>query len=105
MARAVYSVTFMQIAGLDGRHDYVVPSGFRAVVRDIDVFAHVSVAARDIHIIGQAGQTFYWFDWNTGDTSAQHWSGRVVLDPGSLLRAQSSDLVDVTISGYLLTLP
>lgn len=98
----VYSTRFLGVAGLNGTTAYVVPVGLVAVVRDIDAYANVSVASRELHIIGAAGQTIWWADWNTGDQVARQWRGRQVLEAGESLTVTTSDLIDVTISGYLL---
>jgi hypothetical protein len=63
------------------------------------------VASRELHVIGSDEQTFAWFSWDPEDQSAKQWQGRQVLYAGETLQAQSSDLVDLTVSGYLLGTP
>ena len=101
----VYSLLIFAEAGVDGLRVMSPPDGFRWVVRDIDVYANVTFASREVHIIGSQGQTFAWWDWNTGDQAAFHWTGRQCIDPPGQLRVVTSDLVDVSISGYQLALP
>lgn len=101
----VYTVRMMQVRGLDGIKDVQVPRGFLWVVRCMDFYANVTFASREVHVIGAGGQTFFWKDWNTEDQFAIQWTGRQVLHAGERLRVQTSDLIDVTISGYQLSLP
>jgi hypothetical protein len=101
----VYSLLIFAEAGVDGLRVLSPPDGFRWIIRDIDVYASVTFASREVHIIGSHNQTFFWFDWGPGDQSSQHWTGRHCIDPPGQLRIQTSDLVDVSISGYQLALP
>ena len=74
-------------------------------MRCIDAYANVSVASRELHVIGSDEQTFAWFSWGPTDQAARQWTGRQVIYAGETLQAQSSDLVDLTVSGYLLQTP
>jgi hypothetical protein len=105
MARPVYSTEFFAIAGLSGTHTYIVPAGFIAILRDVDAYANVTVASRELHLIGDHGQTIWWQSWGTEDQFAAQWHGRQVIEPGGIIRAVTSDLIDVSASGYLLSLP
>lgn len=101
----VYSERFIAVAGLDGATSYTVPAGVVCVLRCIDAYANVTAAARELHVIGSAGQTIWWAAWDTLDQSAKQWQGRQVLHSGEALTITSSDLIDVSASGYLLQLP
>lgn len=101
---AVYSTKLFE--GRDvSSWSYTVPAGFRLVVRDIDVFFGGGVEGGAANFVGTLGQTFAYFPFTGLESSGQHWQGRAVFDPGDEIGLVSGVGVDVTVSGYLLTLP
>ncbi len=75
------------------------------VVRDIDVYASAGVGDVEFFFEGDLGQTIWWKDWSSGQTSAEHWTGRQVFEAGEAFTVRSTGNVDVTVSGYLLSAP
>lgn len=105
MARPVFSTSFLQQQGMYPSATYAVPAGFRAVVRDIELYWNGPSLDTSVHFIGDQGQTWF-FDLFTV-SSGQRWgsfTGRVVLDLGFSITSDN-DPVDVSVSGYLLSLP
>jgi hypothetical protein len=105
MARAVYSQRFIQEAGLNGSSSYVVPAGFKAVLRDLDVYNGAGGTA-SVFLQGALGQAIWVHRWALGDgASPQDWHGRQVLETGESVTIRTDVPMDVTLSGYLLSLP
>lgn len=105
MAEPVYSTSFIQRKGLSSSVVYLVPAGFRAVVVDVEHYWNGPSLVNDTFFHGDAGQTWLYI----GNTIASgiRWgtfTGRVVLET-QLEVVTGSDPVDVTVSGYLLSLP
>jgi hypothetical protein len=102
----IYSTSFIQVAGLLGQEHYVVPAGFVAVVREIDVYASTGLLEASFSAQGPSNQVFYFTSFGVGAQGSQLWRGRVVINPTFILRATAdTSPIDVTICGYLLTLP
>jgi hypothetical protein len=108
MAAPVYSTCFVQEKGLSSNAVYAVPPGFVAVMRDIDLYGNV-VADGDVFVQGAQGQTIWWVGFNVGERKVSQWSGRQVFQPLDTIIVNPQlgplDAIDITISGYLLTLP
>lgn len=105
MPAPVYSTSVLQVQGLTSSATYTVPAGQLLVVRDIEHYWNGPSASNHTFWEGDAGQT--WFFIENTITSGQRWgtwTGRVVLREQLVVRTDA-DPVDVTISGYLLTLP
>jgi hypothetical protein len=100
----VYSTQLLRASSSTGLIHLDVPAGYVCVVRDIDaVAAPTSGNTLQAFVDGTA----FWivelgveasFTW-------QSWRGRQVTLPAGLVQFSSSDVVDVVVSGYLLTLP
>lgn len=107
MTLSVYSHRIYAEAGLNGSYVYTVPAGYVLVLRDIDAYANVTLASREIHVLGSAGQTIWWHAWNSTSNAQEtaQWRGRQVLIAGETLTFTTSDLIDITASGYLLATP
>lgn len=102
---AVYSTSFLQGHGTYPSVVYNVPPGFRMVVRDIELYWNGPSVDNTVHFIGDIAQTFFAVVFTVA--SGQRWAsftGRVVLNTGFEMTVDN-DPVDVTVSGYLLTLP
>lgn len=105
MARAVYSTRFLEEVGLDGLASYTVPAGFTAVLRDLDAYNASGIAVGRIFLLGHLGQTI-WFAVSAEEQDTyQSWRGRQVLLEGEKFTVNTEVHWDVTVSGYLLTLP
>jgi hypothetical protein len=101
----VYSVRFYGAHDLTGLATYTVPTGFVAIVRDFDAFWGVSTAGAEVNLYGHAGQVIYQAAFGLNDVGWRGWRGRQVLNAGETLQIFTSDAMDVTLSGYLLTSP
>lgn len=105
MARPVYSERLAQVLGLSGLELVSIPAGFTAVLRDFDVYWGGGVIRRAVFLRGAGGQTIFYNSF--GDTGGQYasWRGRQVIQAGETFSIFTEDAMDVTLSGYLLTLP
>lgn len=105
MAVPLYSYQFLAALGLNGSLPYTVPGDVRAVLRDLDAYYNGLVEA-SIHLEGSLGQTIWYNGFSAGgNPQYASWRGRQVLDPGDTLTVTTDQAIDVTISGYLLSLP
>lgn len=101
----VYSTSLLQVSGLLSPVDFLVPAGFRCVVVDVEHYWNGPSVVNQTFFRGDNGQT--WFFIENTVTSGQRWgtfTGRVVIDTSFQVEA-TNDPVDVTVSGYLLSLP
>jgi hypothetical protein len=109
MARPVYSTRFIQQHGLSGSASFAVPSGYVAVVRDVDTFIGTPVGANTLYFHGALGQAIWFTEGTIGQSQYASWRGRQVFEPGETFDVQADvgvlDAYDVTVSGYLLALP
>lgn len=101
----VYSTRFLAWAAETIPPGYIVPTGYVAVVRDVDV-------------VSGGGAMINWV-WGINDVAKigggqftiealnqfQAWRGRVVVEPGELIYFDGDGPTDGTICGYLLALP
>lgn len=108
MARPVYSSRFIQQRGLSSSTSFAVPSGFIAVVRDLDAYCDATLGFADLFLEGATGQAIAWHHWDATTQDQFQWRGRQVYEPGELIVVTASTGigvgVDVTVCGYLLTL-
>jgi hypothetical protein len=103
--RPVYSNSFWQSAGHTGDTPLLVPSGQLWVLREFDVYYNPSsFVPNAVRIEGDYGQTMVWtqFVIATGERTFQ-WQGRLVIAVGCSIH--SDEATDVSLSGYVLTLP
>jgi hypothetical protein len=108
MTVPVYSTNFIAELGLVGAISLTVPSTEVYVIRDIDVYADgaISVPFTYVFAHGANGQAFFYYQWEPGTQAWEQWRGRQVMSPGTTWDVTSSNgAVDVTVSGYILTLP
>lgn len=102
----VYSTAFIGEKELSGSAVYTVPTGYVAVVRDCDVFQGSSSTGVYFQLLGGEGQAFFWCSSLPLTAQWFQWTGRHVLNEGATLTALvGSGNPDVSVSGYLLSLP
>jgi hypothetical protein len=105
----VYSHRFL-LAAAGSQASYVVPDGYTAVVRCI------TAMNRDASNVQSAGVRFgtpalwIWADYLPADPGGSTTPSvvvdlRVVVNPGETIQTANGTLVDMTVSGYLLSLP
>lgn len=101
----VYSTRFLAWADDSEPPPYEVPTGFRAIVRDADVWSGGGAMTNFQLAINTVAK--FWAGQFTVESLAQvaQWRGRVVLDPGEFLVFSSDVATDGVVGGYLLTLP
>lgn len=104
MALPVYSTRFIAEVGLNGTRTVVCPANFVLVLRDLDAYANVTFASRELYLHGSVGQTIYHDAWGEESQHSSQWTGRQIIQPGESFDVTTTDLIDVTVSGYLLTL-
>ena len=105
MAR-VYSTRFISEAGVTAFADYTVPAGFRAVLRDVWVYAGSQITTVDFQLFSGTGAVM----WSIGNPPLNpafwFWQGRQVYEEGEAIGFQvHAGNVDYSASGYLLDLP
>lgn len=107
MAAAVYSTRFDAKQTFSGTSTLVVPDGFRAILRDLDVFFGEQALPAELRLNGDLGQGLYVVTNTIGTPSCAQWRGRQVVNPGESFSVTVSGggNADYALSGYLLTLP
>jgi hypothetical protein len=105
VATRLYSVRFFAEVGLNGTRAYAVQAGFRAVVRDIDVYASAGFSPKHARFFNSAGGTIKLFQVDPDTAISSQWTGRQVFEAGELIAVTTDGPMDVTVSGYLLTVP
>lgn len=105
MAR-VYSTRILVEKGLHGAISAIPDEGTVLILRDLWVFWNpVSLNHSTVHLIGDVGQTISFFEFDlTSPTQTGFWQGRQVVETSVTITADG-DPVDVSLSGYALTLP
>jgi hypothetical protein len=100
----VYSTRFIAVQGLVGTQAYTVPNGYRAVVVQVNVYNGGGVSVTTAIWHGSAGQAIAL--WASNLTASDgFFSGRQVFNAGESFDITTDGAWDVTVSGYLLTLP
>lgn len=104
MPAAVYSTRLIE-AHATSAETYTVPAGYRLVVRDADCF-YPGGLGQSAQLEGPAGQIFAYFPFAAAVNGVlSSWRGRQVFEPGETITFASTAAMDITVSGYLLTLP
>ena len=103
MAAPVYSYRFCQ-GHAGASSSYTVPVGFRAVVRDITAFNASAVAPENAQVV-IVGLAITIWQALVAPSSFSGISFRVVIDEGETISTDPGTDVDMTVSGYLLSLP
>lgn len=115
MSRPVYSTQLFEHASLSGGPftEFVVEPGTICVVKCIVItWGVVTISGVDAWVQTDNLTKLWRYTWFTGLSdptnnggSSRFW-GMHVLDPGQQLQTQAaSGTVDITASGYILTLP
>lgn len=106
---SVYSTQFALMHG-GASVVYTVPAGYIAVIRSVTAFNASPVVPEDGHVyLGDSSVTIYQRTLSTflpsspGYYDAQEL--RVVVDAGDRIHVEGGPDVDVSVSGYLLSLP
>jgi hypothetical protein len=107
MATPVYSTLFIAARGVNINAGYVVPAGFVAVVRDIEIAFLATPNNTAADVLDHATSTILTYHLQLNPFEEHHWEGRQVVDTGAEILASSAGPADTSIrvSGYLLTLP
>jgi hypothetical protein len=107
MPSPVYSTRLFEALALTTNVGYTVPAGVRAVLRDVDIFIGAHGTETAFAILGGMGQVIWYVDVASATTGQSfQWRGRQVFNPGDIISfVASANGVDVSASGYLLTLP
>lgn len=108
----VYSAELASQGSYTGTLLYLVPPGFKTVVRDILCFHNASGGSAQIVWVGNiTNQDLWWATWTSSQTGFAEWQGRQVFEPGQQFEIVASDSgspvhgVSFKVSGYLLELP
>ena len=93
---------------------FTVPTGFQYVLREVHVYQHPqdfndSLLLYVAGLVSGSITAFYSLGLPVGGFAIDQWTGRMVLQPAEVVRAQyqmtSGHACDVRLSGYQLTLP
>lgn len=99
----VYSERF--IAEHAGSEElYTVPAGYRAVIRCITSF-NGSALINEISAVILVVADVTLYQVNLGPNEWETHDLRIVVNPGEAFTNAGGDDIDITVSGYLLTLP
>ena len=104
MAQPVYSTQFIASPTFLGTYDFIVPTGFVAVVRDLDIVLQPTGSAVLQLFVNGCGIWIAETGFQPG-FSYWSWRGRQVCTSPGAVRAVLSDNGSVVVSGYLLSLP
>jgi hypothetical protein len=97
----VYSTRFLHQQRVAGTSSYTVPTGFRAVVKDINV-ANVSAASAEAQVL--AAGVILAANVIPAEPGVLRWQGMAVVYHGETIQVVDvSGLLAVYVSGYLLT--
>lgn len=100
----VYSTQFWDAHAVTGLA-YEVPTGFVAVLRYLTLFYSGGLGAQ-VQLVLAPATTILFQGFNPAATG--QWNDHdihVVVNPGQLFSLAADDGVDVSLSGYLLSLP
>lgn len=99
----VYSQRFILSHG-GGSPDFVVPVGYRGVIRQIEAFNASAVAPENAQLVADtSGGTVYQVLVPPSEMSLAE--VRFVFEPGERFHAILDSDVDLYVGGYLLSLP
>jgi hypothetical protein len=105
----VYSERFIAVQDSTDAVVYTVVSGFKAVIRDVDLYWGATVGVSTFYLKGSAGNVIAVFASTPTEETALTWRGRQVINEGESfeLTGYLADgaAYDAAISGYLLSLP
>jgi hypothetical protein len=105
MGLAVYSTRFLAWAADESPPPYEVPTGYVAIVRDIDIYSGGGAMINwQVAVNGIAKFAAGQFTILALAQTAQ-WRGRQVVRAGEFLVVSADGAIDGMVSGYLLTLP
>ena len=106
MASPVYSTRIFAALALEGSQTFTCPAGYRTVLRDVDLWMYNNADTDFFYVAGSEDQNIWAIVADAGVFGAYQWRGRQVFNPGELIIfSNAGGFVDVTASGYLLTLP
>ncbi len=104
----VYSQRFIEVLDLaNSGFTYTVPAGFRAVFKQLSVVNKSGILGTIFQAGGNIGQTWALnaAEGLVGPYEYQ-WYGQQVFFPGDVVTVNAAgDPLDITASGFLLTLP
>lgn len=108
MASFVYSTRFVKSALTAANVTYyTVPTGFVAIVRDMTMaWSALARTAGVFQVLLNGANSWVWVGPILASSQdSAHWSGRLVLPAGELIRAAATatGVIHFTASGYLLT--
>ena len=104
MAIPVYSTRFILEHGATGPHSYLVPAGFVAIIRDVDVTTQPTGGCNILLVVDLALLWIVELGLEPQFTY-QSWRGRQVVPGGGVMTLDTTDTADYAVSGYLLTSP
>jgi len=98
---------FITLAGLGGPLTFVVPAGFTAVARDLDVYYGASDIQGNVRFQDVDSGGTIWYGESMEEAAGYlSWRGRQVFPEGHTMQVSTADvLMDVRLCGYLLTNP
>lgn len=111
--RTVYSSALFRLQGMvDTSYSVLVPPGERWIIRDVDVYANNPILLAATFFLQEqpTDAAIVHLHWAVGEQSSKQWTGRQVIDyaggdGGFTVIAEGGVQMDVSVSGYRLTLP
>jgi hypothetical protein len=100
----VYSVQLLQLHGASSG-SFVIPAGVVCVVRDADCF-YPGGLGQSAQLEGPAGGIFAYFPFAAAINGVLvSWRGRQIFNAGDTVTFAATTDMDITVSGYHLSLP
>lgn len=101
----VYSTRFLSVHGVGPVAEYTVPSGFVAILRDLDAFKTGTDESAVADMVNASAGVAIWLGHFSGTASWISWRGRQVIPAGETVEVSATGTTDVsiTVSGYLLS--
>lgn len=103
---SVYSTRFFSVAGATGATGFLVPAGFRAVLRDVWVYVGSEPLPTEVILVSGTGAKMWVTTTSPLSPMFYFWQGRQVYEAGEFIQMfVTPGNADLSASGYLLTLP
>lgn len=107
MALPVYSINIQRISVTTTVHSFVVPDGFRYILRDLDCVLRTVAYPQALELSLSGPLYVLYHAWtSSADDFHWQWQGRQVFNPGDTVQLQmTAGAADLYLSGYQLSLP
>jgi hypothetical protein len=104
---SVYSTRFIATTSVASDPTYVVPAGYRAIVRDVLVYPGVAGTGFQALLFLVGPGVVMWSAATPGSDVSMQFEGRIIFEEGETMGLQTNytGVMHGYVGGYLLTLP